>query len=263
MDIIKYPRTQHIYGSRIQKGDEDLEAVRLETIQDNYFIIEEKMDGANSAISFDEHGKLYLQSRGHFLTGGPRERHFSFFKQWANTHKPMLHDLLKSRYTMYGEWLYAKHTIYYDNLPNYFMEFDILDRTTNQWLSTRKRHELLKPLRPIVSSVRVIHECDGKDLSVSGLESMIKESPFISDVHLRRLTNYCIEAGLNSELAISETDSTRLMEGLYIKTETDMVTGRYKWVRKQFLDVVAQSDSHWHSRPIIPNWRVEDGIVSK
>ncbi len=32
----------------------------------------EKADGANAAVSFDENGTLLLQSRGHYLNGGPR-----------------------------------------------------------------------------------------------------------------------------------------------------------------------------------------------
>lgn len=253
MNIIKYPRTQHIYGSRIQKGDKDLESVRLEDIQDNYFVIEEKMDGANSAISFDEHGKLHLQSRGHFLTGGPRERHFALLKRWANQHYAMLYNLLGDQYTMYGEWLYAKHTIYYDNLPNYFMEFDILDRKNGQWLSTKRRNEMLQRVRSTIISVRVILECKGADLTTEKLESLIVESPFITKHSINTMFNFCVGNGIDELRAAKETDPTSLMEGLYIKTETDEVTGRYKWVRKNFLDVVAESHNHWHSRPIIPN----------
>ena len=36
-------------------------------------MVEEKIDGANSAVSFDGDGGLLLQSRGHYLTGGYRE----------------------------------------------------------------------------------------------------------------------------------------------------------------------------------------------
>ncbi len=42
--------------------------------------------------------------------------------------KSQLYELLKDRYIMYGEWLYAKHTVFYDNLTHYFMEFDIYDK---------------------------------------------------------------------------------------------------------------------------------------
>ena len=44
---------------------------------------------------------------------------------------------------MYGEWLYAKHTVYYDALPHYFLEFDIYDKEQAIFLSTKKRKELL------------------------------------------------------------------------------------------------------------------------
>ena len=30
-------------------------------------------------------------------------------------------------YTIFGEWLYAKHTIFYDNLPDYWLGFDIFN----------------------------------------------------------------------------------------------------------------------------------------
>jgi hypothetical protein len=73
--IRKYPRTQHIINSRLQPGDEDFNAVGFEAIESRHVVVEEKLDGANSAISFDAGGNLLLQSRGHYLTGGPAERH--------------------------------------------------------------------------------------------------------------------------------------------------------------------------------------------
>ncbi|MEQ9621919.1 MAG: hypothetical protein RLO37_08190 [Coleofasciculus chthonoplastes F1-TOW-03] len=35
--------------------------------------VEEKVDGANAAISFSPDGQILLQSRVHYLTGGERE----------------------------------------------------------------------------------------------------------------------------------------------------------------------------------------------
>lgn len=144
--IIKYPRTPHIQGSRLQPGDEDLRQRCFSEIEGRHVVLEEKIDGANSAISFTEGGELRLQSRGHFLTGGARERHYDLLKQWAAIHKEKFYEVLGSRYVMYGEWMYAKHSIYYDLLPNYFMEFDILDRETDRFLDTPSRHELIRPL---------------------------------------------------------------------------------------------------------------------
>src|SRR5436305_12241126 len=80
--IRKYPRTRHLVGSRLQPGDEDLDALPMSELAGKHVVVEEKMDGANCGVSFDAELSLQLQSRGHFLTGGPRERQFDLFKQW-------------------------------------------------------------------------------------------------------------------------------------------------------------------------------------
>lgn len=77
------PRTTHwsacsniralpLEGSRLQPGDEDLEQVPFERVRGRHLVVEEKLDGANAGISFGPDGELRLQSRGHYLTGGPR-----------------------------------------------------------------------------------------------------------------------------------------------------------------------------------------------
>ncbi len=139
--IRKYPRTPHIEGSRLQPGDEDLRQIPFESIAGKHLVVEEKCDGANSAVSFGEDGELLLQSRGHYLTGGYRERHFNLMKQWATVHRDAFYELLGKRYIMYGEWMYAKHTVFYDALPHYFLEFDILDRETGRFLDTDTRRK--------------------------------------------------------------------------------------------------------------------------
>ena len=104
--IIKYPRTQHIEGSRLMPGDEDLDSVPFSTIAGRHLVVEEKVDGANAGLSFSEQGELLLQSRGHYLTGGYGERHFALFKQWAHHHSPLFREVIGHRYVVYGEWLY-------------------------------------------------------------------------------------------------------------------------------------------------------------
>ena len=142
-DIKKYPRTPHVEGSRLQKGDEDLSQIPFESIKNKYLVIEEKVDGANTAISFNDKKELLLQSRGHYLTGGYRERHYNFLKHWASIHQDKLYDVLGTRYIMYGEWLYAKHTVYYDALPHYFLEFDpCLCTTHNKSLFSNQCHRI-------------------------------------------------------------------------------------------------------------------------
>ena len=154
--IKKYPRTPHLEGSRLQPGDEDLSQIPFETIKGRHLVIEEKCDGANSAVSFDKNGELLLQSRGHYLTGGYRERHYNLMKQWAMIHRDAFYRVLGTRYIMYGEWMYAKHTVFYDALPHYFLEFDILDREIGIFLDTPTRHAMLEKLS--VVSVPVLGE---------------------------------------------------------------------------------------------------------
>ena len=92
--IIKYPRTPHIQGSRLQPGDEDLRQRRFSEIKGRHIVLEEKIDGANSAISFTDDGELRLQSRGHFLSGGAREKHYDLLKQWAAVHRDRFYEVL-------------------------------------------------------------------------------------------------------------------------------------------------------------------------
>src|SRR5262245_10839180 len=108
--ICKYPRTRHLLDSALQPGDEDLTAAGFAEIAGRHLVVEEKVDGANAALSFDREGHLKLQSRGHYLTGGPRERHFSLFKRWAATIRDALRPVIGHRHIVYGEWLFAKHT---------------------------------------------------------------------------------------------------------------------------------------------------------
>lgn|SRR5947209_466972 len=144
--LYKYPRTPHLTGSKLQPGDEDLCIISFEHLRGQHLVVEEKLDGANSAISFGHEGQLLLQSRGHYLDGGQRERHFGLMKAWATRHKAALREVLGSRFVMYGEWLYAKHTIFYDQLPHYFFEFDLFDKERELFLPTEERRKLLQGL---------------------------------------------------------------------------------------------------------------------
>lgn len=250
----KYPRTPHIEGSRLQPGDEDLSQVPFSALRGQPLVVEEKIDGANAGVSFDAAGRLLLQSRGHFLTGGPRERHFHLLKTWAATHQDGLREALGARYTMYGEWMYARHTVFYDRLPHYFLEFDILDRETGDFLDTPSRAALLAGL-PVVS-VPVLHA--GPLERRSQLTDLIRPSLYKSADWRASLDRVIAEGGLDPETCRRETDASDLAEGLYIKIERGgRVIGRYKYVRPSFLTAVLESGSHWLERPILPNLLAE------
>ncbi len=250
-DIYKYPRTKHIEGSGIQKGDEDLDVVPLREFAGRHLVVEEKMDGANSALSFSAAGRLQIQSRGHYLSGGEREKQFHLLKTWANRYTLELWEALGERYIMYGEWLYAKHTVFYTDLPHYFMEFDILDKASGTFLSTARRRALLRQL-PFVVSVKVLYE--GSVDTMQTLKALVGPSHFIRRDQKQRLAELCASRGLEFSRVLKETDTSGLMEGLYIKVEEDgVVQERYKYVRGGFLQAVFDSESHWMDRPILLN----------
>lgn len=255
MKILKYPRTRHIEGSRLQQGDlgDDLPITELAGA---YLVIEEKLDGANSAISFDKDGQIWLQSRGHFLTGGGRERHFALLKTWANVHAPRFWDVLGDRFIMYGEWLFAKHTIFYDALSHYFHEFDVWDREGEIFLSTSARRDLLAGLP--VMPVPVLYE--GQVGSLDELLVWVKPSLYKTDNWAYHLADAAIRSGSSPDMVEKQTEDSDLAEGLYIKQESsNQVMGRFKYVRADFHQAIVASEGHWHDRPILPN-ELADGI---
>ncbi|WP_439632001.1 RNA ligase family protein [Gemmata sp.] len=252
--IRKYPRTQHLVGSGLQPGDEDLDAVPMAALVGRHVVVEEKMDGANCGASFGPDLALVLQSRGHYLQGGPREKQFALFKQWAAALADRLLDRLEARYVMYGEWLYAKHSVYYDALPHYFMEFDALDTVTGAFLDTPRRAELLAGLP--VTPVKVLYA--GEFPGEAALRALIGPSHFITADAPTRFREEVARLDWDVERAVRQTDLSGQMEGLYVKVEEGgAVTERYKFVRPEFLQTVT-ADGHWQDRPLVPN-RLADG----
>jgi hypothetical protein len=247
--IHKYPRTRHLEGSRLQPGDEDLDQVPLERLRGRYCVVEEKLDGANAGIALDDDGQLRLQSRGHVLVGGAREKHWDLFKRWARGHAAALTARVGGGLTLYGEWLYAKHTVFYDQLPHYFLEFDIRDASGAFWSTARRRTHLVGA--PVVS-VPVLWE--GVVDEPRTLPALIAASLYKSARWRDRLRDVAALAGLDAGKAVAETDPSDAAEGLYVKIEEDgVVVDRFKWIRASFLTAVVDSGSHWLARPIVPN----------
>jgi RNA ligase len=250
VSLLKYPRTPHLEGSRLQPGDEDLAAAPFARVKGRTVVVEEKLDGSNAGVSVGPGGALQLQSRGHYLTGGPRERHFALFKQWASANAADLRERLGERYVMYGEWLYAKHTVYYDALPAYFMEFDIYDRQEQVFLSTERRHQLLAGSQ--VVSVPVL--AAGPATTAAALRALVGPSLYKTARWREALQETALARGLDPDRAMRETNPSDLMEGLYLKVEADgVVQERYKLVRADFVTSILDAGGHWLDRPILPN----------
>lgn len=251
MDTLhKYPKTYHLEGSRRWPTEADDEGVPFAEIAGRHLVVEEKMDGTQVGLGFSASRELMLQSRGHFLHQSGRDPQYNLLKQWATCHQHAFWEVLGTRYVMYGEWLYAKHTIFYDHLPHYFLEFDVLDTHTETFLDTPARQRLLAPLP--VHAVAVLHA--GPVDSLQALQAMIGPSGFVSQHQMEHLQQACQQARVQHERTLQETDRSGQMEGLYIKVEVDgVVQERYKWIRPAFLDAVLNAGGHWQQRNILPN----------
>ncbi len=238
-------------GSRLQKGDDGSDQTPYSALAGQYLVIEEKMDGANAAFSFNESGELRLQSRGHYLTGGSRESQFGMFKSWATQYEGLFLDRFEDRFIVFGEWMYEKHTIFYDNLPHLFLEFDIWDKSKKTFLSTKARRELTRDT-PIVS-VPVLYEGPAPD-DYKDIMSLIGPSTAKTNKWADVLFDIADKSGMDRDRVKKQTLWHDGMEGLYFKVESETETlERYKWVRRDFLQAILDGDGHHQHRMLVPN----------
>jgi hypothetical protein len=160
-NFIKYPHTPHLFGSRGTDDDKHLgRKASAAFIADPSLIVEEKLDGTNVGIHFTQTNRMVLQCRGHEIREGMHPQ-YDLFKQWTSVKRPTLEALLSDRFILYGEWLYAKHSVHYRALPHYFFEFDIYDKEAGQFLDLAKRLEMLEPAG--LQTVPVIHDLFEKE----------------------------------------------------------------------------------------------------
>jgi hypothetical protein len=251
-DLPKYPRTAHLEGSRLQPGETDPDAIPFASIRGRPVVVEEKLDGSHAGFAFDGAGDLQLLAGDAPLgeVGTAREKPFALFRDWARAHAPVLLERFEDRYVVFGEWLLAKHTVYYDRLPHYFLEFDIWDRRDGIFLSTPRRRSLCQGL-PIVQ-VPVL--ATGRFERIEDLTGLVAPSLYKSADWRASLAEAAERAGIDPDRAFRETDSSDRAEGLYLKVEDeDKVVARLKWVRPGFLRTILGSGSHWRDRPILRN----------
>lgn len=230
-EFIKYPRTPHLFGSTGTDDDKHLgEENSQRFIADDSLIVEEKLDGTNVGIHFADDGELVLQCRGHLITEGMHPQ-YDLFKQWAAVKRNVLEDRLGGRFILFGEWVYARHSVHYRKLPHYFFEFDIYDKEAGCFLSLERRLELIDNTG--IHTVPVVHSgAVGRDR----LNELIGPSAFDS---------------LFENPLSKQTDN--LMEGLYLRTEANGVAvGRAKVVRPEFVEKIKQS-THWQYQAMVPN----------
>jgi hypothetical protein len=253
MPQMKLPRTLHIEGSRLPAGQSDPEAIQFSKLKGQFLVIEEKVDGSGVSLFLDNHLNLQIWHRGSPVSGAE----YRPLQNWAENHEEDLLFLLGERYVLFGEWMYHKHTIFYDQLPHFFLESDIYDQEKQIWLSTNARNDLLKEQR-YIKQVPVMATL--KPSSLSQMTSLVGKSLYVSPTWQSNMLLKCTLSGVDYQTSLKETDPSGLMEGLYIKHEDDrQVIARYKYVRHSFLRQILDLGSHLRDREPLTN--IMSGLV--
>ena len=147
--------------------------------------------------------------------------------------RSVLEERLEDRFILFGEWLYARHSVHYRQPAALLLRVRHLRQAEARpssiwprgWRCSKGRASYTVPCR---SSRRRWTE--------TNFAALIGPSRFDSQFE-NPLTG--------------RTDN--LMEGLYLRTEADgAVTGRAKFVRAEFVEKVKQSE-HWQHQAMVPN----------
>ncbi len=217
-EYFKFPSTPYIVlPEECIRKDKVLPLDELEELLCHEIIIEEKIDGANLGISFDDEGNLLLQNRGSWLTT-PFTGQWKIMEDWIGKRKERLFDFLLNKYILFGEWCYATHSIYYDKLPDYFIGFDLYDKKQQKFLSVYKRNELL-----IEMGLSVIKQYARGVFQLNELPQFFSKSAY----------------------------GDNLCEGIYIRWDEDeWLKKRAKLVRNDFRQKI---DGHWSSQILKKN----------
>lgn len=217
--FFKFPHTPHLIwlAEKQPRNDKVLPQDEVDEFLRSKLVVEEKVDGANIGISLDEQGDIRIQNRGGYLK---RNGHFQFkpLWPWIIRHKTTITDALYPDLILFGEWCYAKHSVYYDRLPDWFLAFDVYDKSRNEFWCTKKRNIFIDSLG--LERVPELAE---------GLFSKLELLSFLG----------------NSRL----TDSPR--EGIYLRKENDeILLSRAKIVNADFVQNISE---HWMSKGLIKN----------
>jgi ATP-dependent RNA circularization protein (DNA/RNA ligase family) len=134
----KYEKTlrAHVPGVEVESKFR-LPKDELKLLLAGRIYVEEKLDGANVGIIRHKQG-LHLQKRGS-LVGPSEHEQFQFFHNWAQYQNYEKLMGLPVGYTVYGELLYAVHSIFYDRLPDWVLVFDIWSWKKAQYLDYPER----------------------------------------------------------------------------------------------------------------------------
>lgn len=223
-DFHKFPSTPHLalLGNVEVRDDKVVSEAERNKILQNELAVEEKVDGANLGISFDAEGNVRVQNRGSYLQL-PNAGQWKKLSGWLDLRLDTFFEHLADRFILFGEWCYARHSVSYDRLPDWFLGYDIFDKKHLEFFSYPRRDQFLGKLG--VFQVPILER---GHFTFSEIKSLLSKS----------------KIGKNPA------------EGLYLRIgRGDWLAGRAKLVRPSFIQSVTQ---HWTRSGIKAN-RLKSG----
>lgn len=217
-DFFRFPHTPHLawLGEGSPRDDKVMSPSEVAALLAGDVVVEEKLDGANVGLSLAPDGSLRAQNRGQYLAE-PHAGQFARLPSWLAQHGEGLRAVLKPNLILFGEWCAARHSLGYATLPDWFLLFDVYDRTADRFWSTPRRNELASRAG-LVTVPQVLH---GK-ATVPTLKKLVGDTA----------SRY--RAGA--------------LEGVVIRRESvDWCEARAKLVRPDFTQAI---DTHWRKRAL-------------
>jgi hypothetical protein len=227
-EFVKFPRTPHLFwlGQDQPRGDKLVDSEEVAKLLRRPVVVEEKIDGAGIGISLDSAGVVRVQSRGDYLERGVHHPQFRPLWGWLDDRAGKLQEALGSHLIVFGEWCYARHTVGYDALPDWFLAFDVYDQLAGRFWAHDRRDELASRV-----GVAIVPQLATGRFDRAGLQALLGRSRLGSEP----------------------------MEGLYLRwEERPWLSARAKLVRASWIPL---DEAHWSGRPLIPNRRMVDHAV--
>jgi len=122
VDFFKFPSTPHLtlLGNVDIRGDKVMSESERDEFLQHELIVEEKVDGANLGFSIDSEGNIRAHNRGAYLHL-PGSGQWKKLEEWLSPRTDVLFENLRDRHILFGEWCYARHSFFYDRLPDWFL----------------------------------------------------------------------------------------------------------------------------------------------
>ena len=146
-DFFRYPHTPHLawMGEISPRDDKVLSSSEATVLLAGDVVVEEKLDGANVGLSLAPDGLLRAQNRGQYLVE-PHAGQFARLPAWLAQHGEGLRAVLTPNLMLFGEWCAARHSLDYAALPDWFLIFDVYDRSAGRFWTSARRNELAATL---------------------------------------------------------------------------------------------------------------------